>query len=472
MGKGEVGVIFFTLLLLATLAFLNIKQYDNREQVENLGGQQFMIFSDPPEASIVQTNYTSERENEIGKTNTKVLTVQDFLSPGEKPEKNWSFNVKVIKEGFKPANIVVSQAEIQNGYWPEQSEPVISLKAESVGAFLAYVAAYRPLAGTMLGLSLGGLLVSLFLAHGERKRRQVLLKYEADPTKDPFVGTFFQNHFVTGKVGKGATGTVYTALDEKTMDENKPRALKIVNYEDYLVNEDLKSLFDQARKRFMREMELLATTDHPNIYQIFDFGREDTYDWVIMPFYDKSLDQLLEDRPLEPERILSIAKQLAAGLLYTHEQGVAHRDLKPDNIMLVGEQLKLIDFGLAKIRDKKTITEMNAIMGTPKYMAPEQASGVAGGNIAAIDQFSYGLILFKMVSGHHAYDDPDDPMMTIMTRLSNSPRSLTEVAPEHSKKLEEVLSKMMSMEPSDRYRNVMVAYEAFEEAFKESVSSA
>lgn len=465
----DFGAIGSLAVVVATIIVLGTTSVDPRVSTLAPEAESFYIFSDPPGATVYRSNNQSN-DHEMGVANETLFRMGDFRLP---EEKSFEVELKFKKDGFKDVTKTIKEDQIVDGKWPPANEDVIKLGVANPAAYLSYVVRYHPFASGFLLLGLVGLGVSVALSVNERRKRRVLLRYEADPGKDPYVGRVLQGHFVAERLGKGAAGAVYRVLPEKSLDEKRSRALKIVNYDDYdLKDEHSREMYEQAKERFMREMEMLATSQHENIYQIYDFGREEGYDWVIMPCYSQSLEYFVEKEKPSPEKVLSIAKQLAAGLQYAHDQGVGHRDLKPDNIMFDGETLKIIDFGLAKVRDKKTITHMGTIMGTPKYMAPEQTTLQVTSDYSRTDQFTYGLILFQLVTGEHAYPDPEDPIQTIVYRQTGRPARLRDVAPQHSEELEAVFEKMFAANPADRYLCMLDASAAFEQAFKESAQVA
>ncbi len=147
--------------------------------------------------------------------------------------------------------------------------------------------------------------------------------------------------------------------------------------------------------RFQLEAQAISTLNHPNICTLYDVGP----DYLVMEFIEGStLAAELKKGPLAPETAARYGAQVASALAEAHSLGVVHCDLKPSNIMLTRHGVKVLDFGLAKIRATTSITETDAVMGTPAYMSPEQAAGVEPGS--ATDLFALGLVLYEMSVGH------------------------------------------------------------------------
>lgn len=203
-------------------------------------------------------------------------------------------------------------------------------------------------------------------------------------------------------LGEGGMGAVYEARQEPL---DRRVALKTLHSE-YARHKD-------AVSRFFNEAKILSKLEHPSIVQVSDFGTaEDGTAYLVMEFLrGQSLGRRLATAPghLPPVTALQIAWQVADVLAVAHAQGVVHRDLKPDNLMLVadpvapgGERVKVLDFGIAKLTDPLEAgglkTDSLAIMGTPRYMSPEQCKG-AGGVDAKTDVYSLGCVLYHMLAG-------------------------------------------------------------------------
>ena len=214
------------------------------------------------------------------------------------------------------------------------------------------------------------------------------------------IGQIFGNYRVVDKIGVGGMGAVYKA--EHTM-MGKPAALKVLLPQF--------SMRKTIVARFFNEAKAASAIRNPGIVEIYDFGyAQDGSAYILMEFLGgESLQHRLERMSLLPtDQSLHLLRQIARSLSAAHRQGIVHRDLKPDNIFIVpdeevhgGERTKVLDFGIAKLSDEhdsSVKTNTGAVMGTPKYMAPEQCKG-AGGVDHRADLYSLGCILFQMLCG-------------------------------------------------------------------------
>ena len=186
------------------------------------------------------------------------------------------------------------------------------------------------------------------------------------PKNDSFVGKLIRGRYrILSKLGEGGMGTVYLA-DQFAI--NRKVALKILN-PDYARDEDF-------IRRFRQEATLAASLSHYNVVTVFDFDQADDGSlYIVMEYVDgRSLAEVIQNNPMAVDSAIKLAIQIAEGLSAAHRAGVIHRDIKPENIMVVGgKTIKLMDFGIARLRDSAAstkLTQAGMIMGTPAYMAP------------------------------------------------------------------------------------------------------
>ncbi len=266
---------------------------------------------------------------------------------------------------------------------------------------------------------------------------------------------------IDGKLGQGAMGVVYRAhLGDS------PVALKVISPQ---VAEDKEFVH-----RFLREMQAISTLDHPNIVKAIDFGvdlSQNMY-FVALEFIDgMSLQDMLQKRgKLHLQEALEITLQVAKGLDYAYNQGIVHRDIKPDNILIdYSGTAKLADLGLAKSQTaKKELTQTGTILGTPNYVSPEQIEGKAEIDQRA-DIYSLGCTLFHCLTGKPPYDDNTAALIILnhMTKPIPDPRSLNSDIPP---KLAKFTMKMIAKSPEERPQSAREVAEFMEKFLSDFLS--
>jgi serine/threonine-protein kinase len=206
--------------------------------------------------------------------------------------------------------------------------------------------------------------------------------------------------------------------------------------------------------RFQREVQIGQKLDHPGVMKVFsDEDRSQLY--MVMEWVEgRLLRQILnEQRKFSSERAVKLAIAIAEALDYIHSNGVVHRDLKPENIMVnSGDQIKLIDFGIASNLGSRRLTfaKFSQTMGTPDYISPEQVKGKRGDGRS--DIYALGVMLYEMVTGKVPFTGAN-PFVIMNDRLLNNPVPPREIDPSISPQLQEVIYRAMEREPAKRYRN-------------------
>jgi serine/threonine-protein kinase len=248
---------------------------------------------------------------------------------------------------------------------------------------------------------------------------------------------------VLGELGRGAMGIVYKAEDPNL---DRTVALKTI-----IVDEEAEGR-DEYRKRFILEAKAAGKLNHPNIITTFDCGEHDGLAYLAMELLEGTdLRSRMLKESLPPAEAVEIARQVAEGLAYAHERGVVHRDIKPGNIMLNKRgQVKIMDFGLARMRvaDHKTSTGM--VLGTPRYMSPEQISG------QPVDQrsdiFSLGIVLYEMLTGTRLFSGEDMAQVTHqITEFDHVPP--TRQVPGLPAMVDFVVARALKKDPAVRYQD-------------------
>jgi serine/threonine-protein kinase len=209
--------------------------------------------------------------------------------------------------------------------------------------------------------------------------------------------------------------------------------------------------------RFENEAKAMSRLLHPHCVSVIDFGVEGS-PYLVMDFVTgRTLRDVMLEGRLSAVRAMRFAQQLLAGLAHAHEQGIVHRDLKPENLILseeagLKEHLRILDFGLAKLRDGPQMTAGMAV-GTPSYMSPEQ-SGAEGAIDARTDLYTVGIVVFEMFAGRKPFQSENVGEVILMQR-ETAPPKLRSVAPDarYSAELEALLDKAMSKLPEDRFQS-------------------
>jgi WD40 repeat protein/tRNA A-37 threonylcarbamoyl transferase component Bud32 len=244
------------------------------------------------------------------------------------------------------------------------------------------------------------------------------------------------------ELGQGGMGIVYKARQKKL---NRIVALKMIRGGNWASNEEL--------QRFYLEAEATAQLEHPGIVPLYEFGEQDGQHFFSMGLVEGgSLATRLRDGPLPQRQAATLAKRVAEAVAYAHQQGIIHRDLKPANILLDKDgQPKVTDFGLAKnVRGDSHLTVTGQVVGTPCYMAPEQAVGRPEGVGPAADIYSLGATLYCLLTGRPPFQAAN-AMETLKQVLELEPISPRELNGAVSRDLETISLKCLQKEPGKRY---------------------
>ena len=251
---------------------------------------------------------------------------------------------------------------------------------------------------------------------------------------------------VLGPLGRGGMGVVYEARQVRA---NRLVALKMV------LGGGLAS--ESERARFRAEAKAIAGLDHPNIVKVFDVGEHDGHDYFALELCPGgSLAGRLDGTPLPPREAAELAEKLARAVAAAHAAGIVHRDLKPGNVLLgSGGEPKVTDFGLAKrLDDDSGQTRTGAVMGTPSYMAPEQAFGDTRGIGPAVDVYALGAILYEMLTGRPPFKGATTHATLEQVRHWE-PVPVRALNPQAPRDLETICLKCLQKEPRKRYASAV-----------------
>jgi len=250
---------------------------------------------------------------------------------------------------------------------------------------------------------------------------------------------------ILAELGKGAMGVVYRANDPLL---SRTVAVKTVNISDNDPKEKA-----EYESRFNQEAKAAGGLNHPNIVTIYDIGKTGNVAYMAMELLEGSeLRTLLSNgRPIEAARAVEIAAQVAEGLAYAHQHGVVHRDVKPANIMILSSgPAKITDFGIARMRQAEVKTQTGIVMGSPRYMAPEQVAGKRAEPRS--DIFSLGAILYEMLTGKPAFTGED--VTSVMFQILNvAPPPPSSVNPGVPAVLDFIVAKALAKTVEERYQD-------------------
>jgi serine/threonine-protein kinase len=279
---------------------------------------------------------------------------------------------------------------------------------------------------------------TLILPAGTNKKETSL--FLEDAATKPTLGRYE----IIKELGHGAMGTVYLGKDPSI---NREVAIKTISYADVEPQQ-----LNEVKDQFFREAEAAGKLTHPNIVTIYDVGEDHDMAYMAMELLiGEDLTHFCQKGKLLPiQRALRVVASVAEALDYAHQQGVVHRDIKPANIILLeNEQIKVADFGIARIMASSTKTQTGVIFGTPNYMSPEQVAGkkVDGRS----DLFSLGVVLYELLSGEKPFKgDSITSLMYAITNNSYTP--LTEIAPNTPENCVKIVDKLLNKGITRRYK--------------------
>ncbi len=262
------------------------------------------------------------------------------------------------------------------------------------------------------------------------------------------VGKTLGDYRLDEVIGEGGMALVYKAYQ---LSLNRWVAVKVLHYRE-----------DTSLERFRREAKAVAGLRHRNILIIYEYGEEDGSPFIAMEYIDGgTLEDLLGGKPMEWRRVIGLVIPVAEALHYAHQQGIIHRDVKPSNILMPQEDWPVLaDFGLVKRSDEETgLTVTGTFMGTPSYIAPEQARDIDLDFRA--DMYSLGVIMFEMVTGKLPFDY-ENPNKILLAHVKDAPPKPRDLNPDCPPALEAAILKTLEKSSSDRYKNMQELVQALQ----------
>src|SRR5437773_3473033 len=248
------------------------------------------------------------------------------------------------------------------------------------------------------------------------------------------------------EVGRGGQGVVFRARQKSL---NRTVALKVIS---------LAQWASKARvKRFRRETEAAASLDHPSIVPIHEVGERDGSCYFSMQFIEGGqLDEVVRRTPMSMRQAAELVAKVARTVHFAHEHGILHRDIKPGNILLdKNDEPHLTDFGLARLLDtESSVTRAIDVLGTPSYMAPEQAAGEHAKISKATDVYGLGAVFYELLTGHPPFSGGTS-YQTIRLLLDTEPRQLRLLNPKIDRDLSTICLKCLEKDPKRRYPSAL-----------------
>jgi len=248
-----------------------------------------------------------------------------------------------------------------------------------------------------------------------------------------------EKYDVVRLLAAGGMGEIYLAV-HRVLKQN--RAIKIIHQS---LDKD-----EGVRQRFLQEATLAAGIDHPGIIQIIDYGSHEDFDYLIMPYIEGiDLEARLKEGPFDPKEALDLMITMADAIACVHQKDIVHRDIKPSNYMLDNYgRMILTDFGISKNLGGESLTATNMLLGSPKYISPEQITGNRVDNRS--DLYSLGLVFYQMLTGVHPFDAVD-PASLAYQQVHKKPSRPSEITGGITRKLDQIILRLVEKDPEKRY---------------------
>lgn len=359
--------------------------------------------------------------------------------------KSGTYSLTFRLPGHKQLTATVSGNDFVAGVYPPQGE--LDLQPLTTGQALRDQLRYRwpRWAALLIGAAVLGL--ALRRLKTDRKRQVLLESFVPQGESRSLIMEQIGGYRVVQQIGEGGMAEVYLAIPNDSLDMQKAVAVKVMS----------RVLRDRPEfiERFEREIQVSGDLLHPGIVELKDWGWHGERLYLIMEYVEGvELRQLLPELKAQWARLANLLSQLMVAVHYAHERGVAHRDLKPENVMVTpAGQVKVMDFGLARAADSKTLTDVGAALGTPKYIAPESIAGSGSG--VGSDQYTLGVLAYEMLTGQLPFQGEAVPYL-LYSHSNLQPDPPSTLAPLPGQ-VDAVIARMMSKDPRERYESVEAA---------------
>jgi tetratricopeptide (TPR) repeat protein/predicted Ser/Thr protein kinase len=256
------------------------------------------------------------------------------------------------------------------------------------------------------------------------------------------VGKTISHYKILDKLGEGGMGVVYKAQDTKL-----DRTVAIKFLPQHLTTDGVE------KERFVHEAKAASALNHTNVTTIYEIDEFEGQTFIVMEYCEgETLREVIQKEPLSIRKVLDIAVQICEGLTIAHEKGIVHRDIKSDNIMLTPRgQVKIMDFGLAKLKGATKLTQSRTTLGTASYMSPEQAQREEVDHRS--DIFSFGVVLYELLTGQLPFQG-DHEAAVLHAIISEEPLPVARFNNKVSAKLQDLVDKTLAKEKEERYQHI------------------
>ena len=346
-----------------------------------------------------------------------------------------TLQLEVSKDNHKTVVRSLTYREISQGVYPEDG--FLQLPPDDLFTRFSDFARYRT--GTLATEIL--LLLSVLGAVVHKLRSQTR-EANQGPRK-------LGRYILLKRVGQGATAEVFKATSQED-PAAIPVAVKLMK--------DTETLDGQSKDRFQQEIKTSLSLNHPNLVKVYDWGEsEDGRLYLATEFLEgETLRHILNQGEVDVLTVCRVLESVGSALSYLHQQGLVHRDVKPDNIFLTRKQeIKLMDLGITKGDDSAPITRAGTAMGTPHYMAPEQARGFA---VPASDQYSIGVMAFELLTGTRPYKGLDG--LEILQKHISSPIPRVSEHKDFGPLVDDIIQQAMAKNAESRFSDMASCVEA------------